>query len=202
MSAAVIEPSAILVPVTASVARSVVADGARTDLRAVTASFASSPLPTAPPRTLEPVTASLPRSALPTLASWICRPVTAPATIFAVTTLLRARSTFLTCAVADLVARDRVVLDLLGADVHGGVGRAAEATTSATSATPLRATAAGSSLACVPPRWCRAPTAEVDEPTVADGCAESVKSSFASSFVRRRKSRVREARPRGHNGQR
>ena len=47
---------------------------------------------TAPPRIFELVTESPPRSALPTLASLICRPVTALATIFAVTTLLRARS--------------------------------------------------------------------------------------------------------------
>ena len=53
-------------------------------------------MPIAPPRTFAPVTESLPRSALPTLASRICRPVTALATILAVTTLLRARSTFFT----------------------------------------------------------------------------------------------------------
>ena len=91
-----IAASLIFALVTASVASSVLPTELSRIFEAETASLARSLLPIAPPRTFVPVTASLPRSALPTPPSRICKPLTALATILAVLTLLRARSTLRT----------------------------------------------------------------------------------------------------------
>ena len=175
MSALATEPSLILSPVTELAARSALPTLPALILPVVTASVASSLLPTAPPLILEAVTARWRgRRCRRSVAD--LQPGHGTGHDLGRDHAVARQVDVAHLPVADLLARDRVVLDLLGADAHGRVRRAAERHDQR-----KNGDAHGGRWRRIqprivgPPRWA-GPAGKVVAPRLADGYADSVKS--------------------------